>query len=179
MIWQIPTTLILMGLMVGCDIDDYEPKIPTDINFTHATVNNYDSTIFGVTRDEYGANGGYQIYNFGTGVVVGFIQPDTMVNNLAGENIGLCKGATVTDFGVSGDCILPKPKIVEPEITKPTIPCPDTRDGTMPNSSSPSVCNEHGYFHCSLSGGCLNKPSNVPWCGEIGSEQRRRLNGNK
>ena len=166
---------LLTLLIVSCsDLTDYNAPVEDKIQFTHATINNFDGTMFGVTRDEYGSNGGYQVYDFGSGLVVGFIQPDTMVNDLAGIDLGLCTGATITDFGVDGDCILPKPEVVEP-----ILPCPDTRDGTFPQSTNPTVCHDHGYFYCSVVGHCLNKPENVNICGEIGSEQRRTLNANK
>ncbi len=170
--------IITLFTLVGCDLNDYEYIPPTSpIAKTYGKVIYKDNTIMGTTKIEPIVNGGYQIYNIGTGSVVGFIQADAVVNNIGGKDLGICEGATVTVQGLSGDCILP---IINPiQIFKPVVDngtCSDTRNGDFNPSYNTSVCNANGYFWCSLAHQCLNKPVNVPTCGEIGSEQRRILN---
>ena len=68
------------------------------------------------------------------------------------------------------------PPTVELPVEEAKLPCPDTRDGTFPQSSVPSTCYASGYFYCSIAGLCLDKPMNVNVCGEIGSAQREAMN---
>jgi len=158
-----------------------------------ATIMYRDGEIMGVTKHEAPINGGFQIYHIGTGEVVGFIQADGSVNNKGGAELGVCAGAVVSDDGVTGDCHVPTE---DPERTITVAPpagtttedpartttatcsfptpsgntsgdCPDTRNGDFNPSYSPSVCNANGYFWCSLSQSCLDKPINVNECGEM------------
>ena len=150
-----------MGMMVGCGSDS-ETK-----SYTTADINNYDGTKYGETRNESPVNGSYQIYGFGTGNLVASIGYDSIVSDTSGTVIGTCENTVVSDAGVNGVCTLDG---ADP------LPCPDTRDGTFPQSTVPQVCYDHGYFYCSIAGVCLDKPANVNECGEVGSEQRDSIN---
>ena len=158
--------LILAFLFVGCNSIDGVPPTspiatePEEPTYTYATIKYKNNALMGTTRAEAPDNGNYQIYDFGTGIIVGAMQADTSVTDISGRELGLCEGATVTDTGVQGDCILPSYEVAI---------CPDTRNGDFNPSYSPSVCNGNGYFWCSLAQQCLNKPVNVPSCGEIGN----------
>ena len=164
-------SLIVMAIIIGCDLN-YKKSSPTiEPDYSYATIKNYNETIFGVTKNEAPIDALYMIYDLGTGEPVGKIAFNSEVTDNIGIILGICKDTNVTDGGVYGDCILNN----KPE---PVLPCPDTRDGTFPQSQDPQVCADHGYFYCSLSGYCLNKPINVNVCGEIGSQQRKDLNEN-
>ncbi len=183
--------MILLLSFTGCSddlVNEAIDKYNTDgepTTSTSATIKYSDGTTMGVTREEAAVNGGYQIYHIGTGEVMGFIQADGSVNNMGGEELGVCAGSTVSDNGVLGDCTVPTANpyqvAVQPQPvsapkttcafstvrTNTSGTCPDTRNGDFNPSYSPSVCNSNGYFWCSLSGECLNKPINVPECGEM------------
>lgn len=62
------------------------------------------------------------------------------------------------------------------DVNEAELLCPDTRDGHFLESTDPAFCAEHGYFYCSIVKHCLDKPTNVNECGEIGSAQREELN---
>lgn len=164
---KIILALGLVFILAACDQSSTVTTVaPAPVVHTYATVSFNDESVLGTTRIEPIMNGGFQIYNIGTGEVAGFIQADTAVNDLYGNDLGLCNGAVISDNGVKGDCTLPVPNPDAPVIDDGT--CKDTRNGDFNPSYSPIVCNENGYFWCSLAQQCLDKPVNVPQCGEIG-----------
>lgn len=163
MIKKYLAVLISALFFIGCGSSN-----DTSANYANATLYNYDNTTLGMTRNEASVNGAYVIYEFGTGNPIGSIGFDAIAYSTDGTKLGLCGATIVSDKGVIGDCVLPN--------TEPVLPCPDTRDGQFLASPDPSYCALHGYFYCSIAGTCLDKPANVNYCGEIGSEQRRIIN---
>lgn len=147
---------IIAFLFVGCGSDD-APENQIQYRSAYILYSN-GTTVMGTTKAEPGVNGGFQIYGT-TGHVNGFIQADGSVNDVPGNDLGVCVGANVNDYGVD-NCILPTaaPKAEE---------CPDTRNGDFNPSYSTAVCNANGYFWCSIAQACLDKPINVNECGEI------------
>lgn len=155
--------ILVSMTVVGCGSSDESST------YSSATIVNHNGSTLGETRNEAPINGLYIMYEFGTGENIGGIGFDSIVMLNDGEVLGLCGATVVNDLGVVGDCTLPN--------NEPVLPCPDTRDGTLPQSSDPSVCYYHGYFHCSEVNKCLDKPLNVTECGEVGSPQRIIING--
>ncbi len=158
-------SLMVAFMIGGCGGDTVQEKVIVEdpveeIVFMYATVQYKNNEFMGTTRAEPAIDGNFQIYNLGTGALVGTMQADTSVSNIDGRELGLCDGATVSDTGVDGNCTLPSYKVEH---------CPDTRNGDFNPAYSPAVCNSNGYFWCSLARQCLNKPVNVPTCGEIGA----------
>ncbi len=159
------TTLAIAFMFSACDNDTVQDEVNVEdpveeIVFTYAAVQYKNNEFMGTTRAEPAVDGNFQIYDLGTGVLVGMMQVDTSVSSINGRELGLCAGAVASDTGVDGDCTLPSYKVEH---------CPDTRNGDFNPAYSPAVCNANGYFFCSLAMQCLNKPVNVPTCGEIGN----------
>ncbi len=97
------------------------------------TVKYANGTTFGVVRanDEL-VNGGYAIYNVGTGEQNGFIQLDASVNNLGGVDLGICAGAVKADGTLNTECTLP----INPSIDEPSTD--DNGGGTAGGGSDDS-----------------------------------------
>jgi len=111
--------VLAMGVMLtGCDTGGSDDN---DVSYVAGTVKYSDGTVMGVTRAEPMVNGGFQVYDFGTGQPIGFIQVDGSVNNMGGVNLGVCNGAVIGDAGVNGECALPVPN---PAIVIPVVPTP-------------------------------------------------------
>ncbi len=161
------TTLVVAMMITACSDGIEANPVP---EYAYAKVTSQDDGLYGTTRNEAPSFGAFPVYDIGTGSPMASIRMDSLVIDINGKDLGICEDTVVSERGVVGDCVLP---VSEPEIV---LPCPDTRDGTMPQSTIPSVCYEHGYFFCSVVGHCLDKPQNVNVCGEIGSQQRFQLN---
>ncbi len=179
--------VVAIGLvLVGCTdaiekaIDDYkDDQNSNDVVRTSGVIKYSDGTSMGTTRAEPQINGGYQIYDIGTGAVIGFIRLDGQVNDQAGRNLGVCSGSAISDSGLSGDCTLPTANPnqtpVQPIPTTPVSPCnqtfnttpagcEDRRDGTFDVTWNRPTCESHGYFYCTLNNICTDQTVNINEC---------------
>ncbi len=189
------SALVILAIgLVGCSDNVIQKAVESATSsetsdttqYTAGTIKYEDGTDFGVTRKEALNNGGFQIYSIGTGEVIGFIQVDGSVNDIGGNDLGMCqKNTTITDTGLQGDCIVPGLKPAGPQLEngsslnledlpypQPKDPnCPDLRNGDFDPSYSPAVCNANGYFWCSIAKACLDKPINAKECGEVSERE--------
>ena len=128
--------LLSLGLILSScsDIDSLKDKFTnhSDVSVAAGTIKYNDGSTMGVTKSEPMVNGGFQIYDVGTGKPNGFILVDGTVINMGGKSIGICQGAHISDNGVEGECIVPlsNPLIPPKEPEKPAEP-------TLPPQQTP------------------------------------------
>ena len=190
-------SIVLAGMIsatvfTGCS-DDVQKEVDeySTGSLTFGSILYSDGTTMGVTRSEDQVNGGFSIYHVGTGEVIGFIGADGSVNDIGGNSLGVCTGATVSDNGLSADCKIPiaNPNQAQsrptpfPVPTTPATPdsacsrssasgtaapnpagCEDRRDGTFNVTWDQQTCQSHGYFYCTLSHTCTDQTINIPEC---------------
>lgn len=77
-----------------------------DTTYTEGKVTFTDGSSLGVTRAEAQQNGGFNIYDIGTGELVGFISMDGSVNDVNGVDLGVCQNLDISDNGLNGECTL-------------------------------------------------------------------------
>lgn len=97
------TLITAVTLFTGCSGGSSDN---TEAIFTEGKVIFADGTTLGVTRAEGQENGGFNIYDIGTGTIVGFITLDGSVNDTSGVSYGTCQGLTITENGLNGGCSL-------------------------------------------------------------------------
>jgi len=115
------------GMSGDCTLSIRNPEIPEEEIATETqvevistgTVLYKDGSTMGVTKMETPVNGGFQVYQTGTGEVRGFIRMNGAVNNFGGVDLGVCSGAKITDQGMSGNCTLSvnNPAAIKPPTT--------------------------------------------------------------
>lgn len=107
--------------------------------FTSGTILYNDGSTFGVTREEAQVNGGFQIYDVGTGSHIGNIQVDSLVSDVNGNDLGVCTGTTITDKGVSGECSVPTANPNSVVISTDTVTKTTTSSSKDSGTSTSSV----------------------------------------
>ena len=175
---------ILAGCTDAIDqaIDEYNNDNSDSVTRTAGIVKYSDGTAMGTTRPEPQVNGGYPIYNIGTGGVVGFIRLDGQVNDIAGRSLGVCTGNVISESGLLGDCTIPyanpntsssstqstpissQPSACSQTYSSTPSGCEDRRDGTFDVTWDRPTCESHGYFYCTLNNICTDQTVNINQC---------------
>ena len=153
----IGAALLSAVIFTGCseDIQDAVDEYRADTQGSGSTILYSDGTTMGVTRAENQVNGGFSIYHIGTGEVIGFIGADGSVNDIGGRNLGVCQGATVSDNGLSGDCIVPTANPYQS--SAPTQPTPFTPP-TAPTAPTTPTAPTSGCSSSTSSGAAAPNP---------------------
>jgi hypothetical protein len=118
--------IAIMGLtMAGCEVDGGD-----DTNTASATtyedyrqgveVHYLDGSLMGVTREGVAVNGGYNIYNVGTGEVVGWIDVAGNVNDAGGVELSVCNGLLNEVDNFNNNCTLTVENPSKPKPRKPS-----------------------------------------------------------
>ena len=116
--------IAIMGLtLVGCEVGGSDSKVSNTEQQDYrqgVEVRYADGSVMGVTREGEAINGGYNIYDIGTGEIIGWVDVAGNVNDVGGKALGACNGLLNDAENFNNSCTLTVENPSKPKPRKPS-----------------------------------------------------------